>query len=144
MFKIGVSGMISCYIMRENKTLKVKKVRTKADSFKFEHGVYYIQDDKIILYKGLIGWKPILIFKEGYSEALSFDNVIKRPKLKNGKIIEDDTVLIDATSIHNLTSRELLDVLAKTTLTKTELIMLIAIIFNLLVTLGIAGAIMNG
>ena len=127
--------MIKCFILRTNNTIKKTRVRESRDVFSFEEGKYFIQSDKVMLYKGLLFFKPFLFYKEGYSEPICFDNVEKViHKDADGKEINDDTVLIDAQSIHNLTSKELLNVLAKVSLSKFEMLILFVVIINLLIS----------
>jgi len=125
--------MVECWILRTNKTVKKKRISNKRDSFRFEGGTYYIIKENTMLKKGLIGYKPLLLYLENFSEPLSLENVEKR----KGK---GETVLIDAKSIHNLTSRELLSVLTKTTFTRTELLLIGLIILNLLLSIAILGS----
>ena len=130
--------MVDCLILRTNRTLKKKRVDNKKDSFTFEKGTYYILKDRVVLIKAFIGWKPCLIYKEGLSEPLGFENIIMA-KTKNGK--NEDHVLIDANSIHNLTSRELLKVITDTKMSATEMLLMGLVVLNLLCTVGVIGVI---
>jgi len=128
---------MECWILRTNKTIKRKRVSNKKDSFSFEGGTYYVIKDNVLLKKSLLGFKSILFYIENYSEPLSLTNI----KKKKGK--DADTVLIDAKSIHNLTSRELLSVLTKTSFSKVELLLMGLLILNLLISIASLGGI-NG
>ena len=130
--------MVDCLILRTNRTLKKKRVNNKKDRFTFEKGTYYILKDKVILIKAFIGWKPCLIYKEGLSEPLGFDNILMA-KTKEGN--NADHVLIDANSIHNLTSKELLRVITDTTMSTTDMLLIGLVILNLLCTIGVIGVI---
>lgn len=123
-----------CLILRTNRTLKKKNVSNKKDSFEFEDGKYFVEQDKVILTKGFFGWKPCLIYKEGISVPIGFDTI---QQIKNDKGDKVDTILIDAFSVHNLTSRELLSVLTKTSFTKMETLIIVMLALNILI--GIIG-----
>lgn len=132
---------LTCYILRANRTFKKKKFNLKRDDFDFEGGKYYIDSDRIYLMKDWFRYQPVLIFKEGISQPIGFQDIKKRQiKDADGKLIDDDTVLIDARSIHRLTSESILGFLTKSP-TKTLLtIILVALVMNILISLvGVVG-----
>jgi hypothetical protein len=114
--KIGAGGMINVVFIRKNRTMAVFKVREKLDDFTYEDGLYYVKPEKLILKKGRIGHKPYMFYVEGISEPISIENIFKRQ--------DDNAVLIDAQSIHDLTSTKILDVLSKNTLDKKDAILI--------------------
>ena len=127
--------MIVCLIIRTNRSLKRYKINEKADSFVFEGGTYYVRSDRVLLEKKLFTFKPILLYKEGIPEPLALDNIKKILNVETGE--EDETVLIDAKSIHNLTSRELLSVLTKTSFSRIELFIMVMLILNIMFSCGV-------
>lgn len=133
-----------CLIMRSNRTIKIKKIGLRKDSFNFEDGVYFVNADRVLLKKGFpFGHRPMLIYKEGISQPLGFNDIMKRKrKIKDeetGKTseIEDDTVLIDARSLHKLASEHVLGFLTKSSTRKLITAVLIVVIFTLIVTIGV-------
>lgn len=127
--------MIVCLIIRTNRSLKRYKINEKADSFNFEGGTYYVRSDRVMLEKKIFGFKPILLYKEGIPEPLALENIKKVTNSETGE--EDETVLIDAKSIHNLTSRELLSVLTKTSFSRIEMFIIVMLILNMMFSCGI-------
>jgi hypothetical protein len=65
-------------VLRTNRTIGHKKIKDKADGFKFEGGYYYVLKDKVFLAtkKTLFGKKiiPKLLYMEGVSLPLYLDN----------------------------------------------------------------------
>lgn len=145
-------------MMRTNRTFKVVKVGLKKDNFTFEDGIYYINSDRIFLMKRWFRYKPILIFKEGVSQPIGFYDIIKRKVMKMVKVIdedtgkpktdkegneieiekeiEDDTVLIDARTLHKLASEFVLGFLTKSRAKTLLTIAIILIFINLLISIG--------
>ena len=142
-----------CLMLRTNRTFKSKKVALSKDTFNFEGGTYYINSDRIYLMKRWFRYKPVLVFKEGISQPIGFTDIIKKQvkkdvikKVKNkdgsiteiteNKLVDDDTVLIDARSIHRLTSDAILGFITKS---KTQALITIAIIvgiINIFINIG--------
>lgn len=130
--------MIYCYIIRTNRTMALKRVHEKKDDFKFEGGTYYIKPDKIILQKMVAMHRPMLIYIENYAEPIGIGSIEKK------KVTGDETILIDAKSIHNLTSRKLLSVLAGDKLTGRELFIIVLLIINFIATVSLHGVLAGG
>lgn len=108
--------MLKILILRNTGTLGKKQIRENLDSFTFEKGTYYPQKTAIFLKKGILGYKPHMLFVEGYSLPLDVNNVQVNEKeiIINGKKIKskEPCPFIDSFSIHKLTDRKLLGVLA--------------------------------
>lgn len=144
--------MVYCYILRKSKTLKIVKKKDEINSFTFERGKYYLNEDKIFLRKrGILikRYVPCLFYIEGISEPLALNNIQKRkvPKVdetgqietdKDGNtiMVDDETVLINAFNIHDMTSSDMLSVLTSTNMTKTDKLFIGLLILNLLVTIA--------
>ena len=140
-----------CIIMRSNRTLKLKKVGLRKDSFNFEDGVYFINSDRVCLKKNfLFGHKPVLLYKEGISQPLGFNDIIKKQKEqtdKDGKVIkdkkgnavmiDDETILIDARSLHKLASEHILGFLTRSSTKKLLMAIIIISLFTLIITIGV-------
>lgn len=140
---------MECWILRTNGTIKRIRISDKKDSFDFEDGKYFVIEKHIINKKFLhFFYKPMLIYIEGFSEPLGLNNIVKKKRevqVKNkesGKMetkeIEDDTILIDAFSIHNLADRENLSVLTDTSMTKVDMIVLFMLF--ICIVASVAGA----
>lgn len=121
---------LTCFILRTNRTMAYKKIKGDVDSFTFEEGKYFVVSDKVMLDKRFFGYRPILLFKEGIPEPLGLTNIKKLQEEDT-----EETILIDAWSIHNLTSRELLSVLTKTSFSRIEMAILVFLILNVLISL---------
>lgn len=127
---------ITCFILRTNRTMAYKKIKSNVDAFEFEEGKYFVVSDKVMLDKRFLGYRPILLYKEGIPEPLGLTNILKKPSDDKDKANEEEeTVLIDAWSIHNLTSRELLSVLTKTSFTRMEMLIIVFLILNVVLTI---------
>lgn len=129
--------MVVCIMVRKNKTLKYKKVKDKYDDFVFEDGTYYIRKDKILLKKKVFSfnYRSYLLFIEGISEPITFDNIEKKDK-------EDNTVLIDARSIHKITSDKILSVLSSSRLTTRDKLLIFGLVINIAICLSIVSMVM--
>jgi len=134
--------MVLCYILRKTGTLKIKKVKDKLDSFTFEQGKYFILKDRMFLLKKLIGYRPTLFYKEGISEPLKLENIVKQKiKVVNEETgeetyIEDETVLINAKNIHDLTSSEMLSVLSSQNLSKVDKLLIGLIALSIIINIA--------
>lgn len=127
---------ITCFILRTNRTMAYKKIRSNVDSFTFEEGKYFVVSDKVMLDKRFFGYRPILLYKEGIPEPLGLTNILKAESKNKDEINpEEETILIDAFTIHNLTSRELLSVLTKTSFTRMEMVIIVFLILNVVLTI---------
>lgn len=127
-----------CLMLRSNRTMKRKRIKDKADDFKFEGGLYFVKREKVFLWsKGLSGKQvPHLLYLEGVSEPIYIDNFRFKtytklmPMLdKNNRPILDEKgkplmqekeyttmsdIFIDSRAIHNMTDKKILDVLSAT------------------------------
>lgn len=119
--------MVTCIILKKNDTIKYKKVNDKFEEFIYNEGTYYIKRDKIKLKKGIKFYKPYLLYVEGISEPLSFNNIQKDE--------DDETILIDAKSIHSMTSEKILSVLSSSRMSSRDKLILFAVVFNIILTL---------
>jgi len=132
--------MVLCIMIRKNKTIKYKRINDKYDSFEFEGGRYYIRKDKILLKHKPLSRTYIstLIYIEGISEPLSLKNIEKKAEYdKDGNLIKDDeTILIDAKSIHNITSEKILSVLSSEKMSTKDKFILISVWFAIILIIA--------
>ena len=143
--------MVRCYILRKSGTLKIQKIKDRENSFTFENGKYFILKDRMFLKKVFLkGYVASLFYIEGISEPLKLDNIQKQkiPQIDdngnnvlddNGKIkmVDDETVLISAKNIHDLTSAEMLSVLTGGNLTRLDKLLLGLLALNIIITIGV-------
>ncbi len=116
-------GKIVAYIMRENKSVKRKKIPQGDTEFTYKKGKYYLQDRGCFLK----GKKIFAFYFENIPYPISFDSFKKiEGKDKEGK--EDKAELqIDSSVIKDMTEKDLLNSLTETTLEKTELLLIIVL-----------------
>lgn len=146
-----------CIIIRNNKTVGKKNVKNKADEFKFENGLYFVEREKVFYHKN----RPMLIYAEGISQAINFDNFkimeyyeeipvtdehnnilidqqTKKPITKTVKTNHITDTFIDSRAIHNLTDKKVLSVLtAKEEIAIRDIIIVILIAIS--IGVGVVG-----
>jgi hypothetical protein len=146
-----------CFILRTNRTMGRKYVKDKDDTFDFEGGTYFIEKEKVFIWKLNIRNKirPTLLYIEGVSQALYLDNIKikeyledvvitdkqnkivfkedgKTPKTEKKRVKHITDIFIDARSIHNMTDKKILtDLSAQPDIKASEIIIIILLVVSI-------------
>ena len=95
---ISIAEKLYVLMLMKNKQMKRFKVSDEKGSFTYDRADYNIDPRKIFYYKR----KPTLLYFEGYSEPLGFEDISIK-----GKIV------LSAEDIHSFASKRMLKVLAE-------------------------------
>lgn len=122
-------GKIIAYIMRENKSVKQKKIPQGDVEFTYKKGKYYLQDRGCFLK----GKKIFAFYFENIPYPISFDSFKKiTDKDKDGKGDKAE-LQIDSSVIKDMTEKDLLNSLTETTIEKTQLLLFILVAINIII-----------
>jgi len=111
------SKRVNVIILHKNKKIKLlKKPYGEDDKFYYKNGEYKIIAEKIFMFKN----KPTLLYFEGHSLPVSFDDIY----IDKG----EKKVILSADDIHKFASKRLLSVLASINADNTTMLILMFIL----------------
>ena len=125
-------GKIIAYIMRENKSVKRKKIPQGDTQFKYGSGKYYLQSRGCFLK----GKKIYTFYFENIPYPISFDSFKKISTDPKDKKELKAELQIDSSVIKDMTEKDLLNSLTETTMENTEILVLVLLIVAIGVGVG--------